>query len=75
LIRFNNLFLAHRPLPSIMMATWAGSLVGSNSTGLETEGLEFKDFFLFFFIAFIDKRDVLIGYFLDFVLSFKGIIL
>jgi hypothetical protein len=54
-----------------MMATWAGSLVVSSSTGLEEEGLEFKDFFLFFFIAFVDELDVLIGNFLNLILGFK----
>src|SRR5210317_1007322 len=73
-MRFSRRFLAHRPLPSIMMATWVGNLVVSSSTELEEDGLEFKDLFLFFFKAFIDELDLLISYFLNLILRFKGII-
>ncbi len=74
MMRFNRRFLAHRPLPSIMMATWAGNLVVSSSAELEEDELEFNDLFLFFLKTFIDELDLLIGYFLNLILRFEGVI-
>jgi len=45
-----------------MMARWAGSLLVSSSAKPAEEGLEFKDLFLFFLVAFVDKLDMLISY-------------
>jgi hypothetical protein len=56
------------------MATWVGSLVLSRSSGAPEAGLEFKDFFLFFCIAFIDALDMLIGNSLNLILGFKSVI-
>jgi len=58
LIRFNNRFFAHRPLPSMMTAIWAGSFSGSNPVFTVSE---LKDFFLFFLVDVVDLLDVLIG--------------
>ena len=49
-------------------------LVLSRSSGPPEARLEFKDFFLFFCIAFIDEFDMLIGNFLNLILGFKSLI-
>jgi hypothetical protein len=59
LMRFSSFFFAHRPFPSMMMATWAGSFAGSSP--YVSEKLEFKDFFLFFPVNFVDLFDVVVG--------------
>ena len=59
LTRFNRRFLAQRPLPSMIIATWTGNWVASRSGKWTEEGLEFKDYFLYVFKAFVDQLDLL----------------
>ena len=55
------------------MATCRGSLSPDGFSTLEA--LELKDLFLFCFVDVVDLLDVLVGDFLDLILSFKGVVL
>ena len=48
LIRFNSRFFAHRPLPSMMMATWAGSRAGSRSCFCQGRWIRIQGFLSLF---------------------------
>jgi hypothetical protein len=74
-MRDSSRCLAHRPLPSMMMATWAGSPVAAPASEPAEGGLELKDLFLFFFVALVDELDVLVGHLLDLLLGLEGVVL
>ena len=75
LMRDSSRFFAHRPLPSMMMATCAGSSADAAAQRTPLEGeLELKDLFLFFLVALVDELDVLVGHFLDLLLGLEGVV-
>jgi len=75
LTRFMSRFFAHRPFPSMIMATCAGKCSGIKDAHNVSADSELKDFRLFVFVYFVDLLDESVGYLLDFILGFERIIL